>query len=116
MTDQTFDLNISLHKELREATEGEVLMFQKARTLWKKEKEAKEQPVFKPFDKVLVRCNKNCKWLPAFFVRDLGDEYAWRYKVLCIHSGKVADFAYCIPFDGHEDISCTSKDIENLPF
>lgn len=116
VTDEVFFLNISLHKELREATEGEILMFQKACTLWEKEKQAKEQPAFKPFDKVLVRCNKKYKWLPAFFVRDRGDEYAWRYKVLCIHSGKTADFAYCIPFEGHENIACTSYDIENLPF
>nr|DAO64736.1 MAG TPA: hypothetical protein [Caudoviricetes sp.] len=116
VTDEAFFLNISLHKELREATEGEILMFQKACTLWEKEKQAKEQPAFKPFDKVLVRCNKKYKWLPAFFVRDRGDEYAWRYKVLCIHSGKPADFAYCIPFEGHENIACTNYDIENLPF
>ena len=116
VTNETFFLNISLHKELREATEGEILMFQKACTLWEKEKQAKEQPAFKPFDKVLVRCNKKYKWLPAFFVRDRGDEYAWRYKVLCIHSGKPADFAYCIPFEGHENIACTNYDIENLPF
>lgn len=116
VTDEAFFLNISLHKELREATEGEILMFQKACTLWEKEKQAKEHPAFKPFDKVLVRCNKKYKWLPAFFVRDRGDEYAWRYKVLCIHSGKTADFAYCIPFEGHENIACTNYDIENLPF
>lgn len=116
VTDEAFFLNISLHKELREATEGEILMFQKACTLWEKEKQAKEQPAFKPFDKVLVRCNKKYKWLPAFFVRDRGDEYTWRYKVLCIHSGKPADFAYCIPFEGHENIACTNYDIENLPF
>lgn len=116
VTDEAFFLNISLHKELREATEGEILMFQKACTLWEKEKQAKEQPAFKPFDKVLVRCNKKYKWLPAFFVRNRGDEYAWRYKVLCIHSGKPADFAYCIPFEGHENIACTNYDIENLPF
>lgn len=59
VTDQTFDLCISVQKELREATEGEILMLQKARTLWEKEKKAKEQPPFKPFDKVLVRCGKN---------------------------------------------------------
>lgn len=116
VTNETFFLNISLHKELREATEGEILMFQKACTLWEKEKQAKEQPAFKPFDKVLVRCDKKYKWLPAFFVRDRGDEYPWRYKVLCIHSGKTADFAYCIPFEGHENIACTNYDIENLPF
>lgn len=116
VTDQAFDLRISINTELREATEGEACTFQEACTLWEKEKEAKEHPVFKPFDKVLVRCDKKYKWLPAFFVRDRGDEYAWRYKVLCIHSGKVADFAYCIPFEGHENIACTNYDIENLPF
>ena len=113
VTDQAFDLRISTHKELREATEGEAITFQEACTQWEKEE---GHPVFKPFDKVLVRCDKKYKWLPAFFVRDRGDEYAWRYKVLCIHSGKVADFAYCIPFEGHENISCTNYDIENLPF
>lgn len=117
VTDQAFDLDISLHEVLREATENEVELFNKHCAIWeKKEKEAKEQPAFKPFDKVLVRCNKKYKWLPAFFVRDRGDEYAWRYKVLCIHSGKPADFAYCIPFEGHENIACTNYDIENLPF
>lgn len=117
VTNETFFLNVSLHKELREATENEVELFNKHCAIWeKKEKEAKEQPAFKPFDKVLVRCNKKYKWLPAFFVRDRGDEYAWRYKVLCIHNGKPADFAYCIPFEGHENIACTNYDIENLPF
>ena len=117
VTDQAFDLDISLHEVLREATENEVELFNKHCAIWeKKEKEAKEQPAFKPFDKVLVRCNKKYKWLPAFFVRDRGDEYAWRYKVLCIHSGKPANFAYCIPFEGHENIACTNYDIENLPF
>lgn len=116
VTDQTFDLRISVQKELREATEGEILMLQKARDIWRKEKEAREHPDFKTFDKVLVRYGRGFKWLPAFFVRDRGEEYAWRYKVLCIHSGKVADFAYCIPFEGHENISCTNYDIENLPF
>ena len=117
VTNNNFYLRISIHNELREATEGEAITFQEACTLWeKKEKEAKEHLAFKPFDKVLVRCDKKYKWLPAFFVRDRGDEYAWRYKVLCIHSGKTADFAYCIPFEGHENIAFTNYDIENLPF
>lgn len=118
VTDQTFDLNISVNTELREATDDEYCTFRDAYYLWEKSKEKKseEQPAFKPFDKVLVRCDKKYKWLPAFFVRDRGDEYALRYKVLCIHSGKVADFAYCIPFEGHENIACTNYDIENLPF
>lgn len=116
VTDQTFDLCISVQKELREATEGEILMLQKARTLWEKEKKAKEQPPFKPFDKVLVRCGKKFKWLPAFFVRDRGESFTNRYNVLPIHSGKPADFTHCIPFEGHENIAFTSYDIENLPF
>lgn len=116
VTDQTFDLRISVNKELREATEGECCTFQEAYTLWEKEKEAKEQPGFKTFDKVLVRNRGDQKWLPAFFVRDRGEETGWRYNVLPIHSGKSADFISCIPFEGHENIAFTSYDIENLPF
>lgn len=118
VTDQAFDLRISVHDELREATEGEAVTFQEACTLWEKskEKKRKEQPPFKPFDKVLVRNGGKCKWIPAFFVRDRGEDFAWRYKVLPIHSGKVADFTSCIPFEGHENIAFTDYDIENLPF
>lgn len=116
VTDQTFDLCISVQKELREATEGEILMLQKARTLWEKEKKAKEQPPFKPFDKVLVRLGKEFKWLPAFFIRDRGESLTNRYNVLPLHTGKPADFTHCIPFEGHENIAFTSYDIENLPF
>ena len=117
VTDQALDLRISTHKELREATEGEAITFQEACTLWeKKEKEAREQPAFKPFDKVLVRCNKKFMWMPAFFVRDRGDEYTCRYKVLPLHSGHTEDFLSCIPFEGHENIAFTNYDIENLPF
>lgn len=116
VTDQTFDLRISVNKELREATENEVELFNKHYAIWKKEKEAKEQPDFKPFDKVLVRCGEKFKWLPAFFVRDRGDDFAFRYNVLPLHSGKAADFTSCIPFEGHENIAFTSYDIENLPF
>lgn len=116
VTDQTFDLRISVNKELREATENEVELFNKHYAIWKKEKEAKEQPVFKAFDKVLVRCGKKFKWLPAFFVRDRGDDFSARYNVLPLHSGKTADFTHCIPFEGHENIAFTSYDIENLPF
>ena len=116
VTDQAFDLRISVNTELREATENEVELFNKHYAIWKKEKEAKEQPVFKAFDKVLVRCGKKFKWLPAFFVRDRGDDFAARYNVLPLHSGKTADFTHCIPFEGHENIAFTSYDIENLPF
>lgn len=116
VTDQTFDLRISVNKELREATENEVELFNKHYAIWKKEKEARKQPVFKPFDKVLVRCGEKFKWLPAFFVRDRGDDFAARYNVLPLHSGKPADFFSCIPFEGHENIAFTSYDVEDLPF
>lgn len=119
VTDQTFDLRISVHDELREATESEYCTFKEAYTLWekkRKEKKGKEQPAFKVFDKVLVRLGKEFKWLPAFFIRDRGESFTNRYNVLPLHTGKPADFTSCIPFDGHENIAFTSYDIENLPF
>ena len=117
VTDQAFDLRISVHEELREATENEVELFNKHCAIWeKKEKEAMEQPAFKPFDKVLVRSRKKSNWVPAFFVRDRGENYASRYTALPIHSGIGADFAHCIPYEGNENIAFTDYDIENLPF
>lgn len=116
VTDQTFDLRISVNKELREATENEVELFNKHYAIWKKEKEAKEQPAFKTFDKVLVRDEEECEWIPALFVRDRGEGANFRYEVLSIKSGKPADFTHCIPFEGHENIAFTRYDIEDLPF
>lgn len=113
VTDQAFDLSISVHNELREATENEAITFQEASTLWEK---SKEQPCFKPFDKVLVRSRKKSNWIPAFFVRDRGEKFAARYTALPIHIGTAADFTQCIPFEGNENISFTDYDIENLPF
>lgn len=117
VTDQTFDLNTSLHKELREATENEVELFNKHYAIWKKkEKKAMAQQDFKPFDKVLVRSGREFNWYPALFVRDRGENYAKRYIALPIHIGTAADFTSCIPFEGHENIAFTDYDIENLPF
>lgn len=117
VTDQAFDLDISLHEVLREATELEVELFNKHCAIWeKKEKEAMEQPAFKTFDKVLVRCGKGFKWLPAFFVRDRGEDFAARYNVLPLHSGKTADFTSCIPYEGHENFAFTDYDFVDLPF
>lgn len=119
VTDQAFDLRISVHEELREATEGEAITFHAACSLWeekRKEKKSKEQPCFKTFDKVLVRSRKKCNWIPALFVRDRGENYASRYTVLPIHSGIAADFTSCIPYEGNENIIFTDHDIENLPF
>lgn len=112
VTDQAFDLRISVHEELREATEDEAITFKEAYNQWveeeKKAMKAKEQSPFKPFDKVLVRNGERYKWLPAFFVRDRGESFAWRYKVLPIHCGKVADFASCIQYEGNEHLAFTS--------
>ena len=113
VTDQAFDLRISVHEELREATENEIELFEKHYSIW--EKGAKEQPDFKPFDKVLVRNEERSKWQPAFFVRDLGEEVIFRFKVLPIQSGRVVTVSHCIPFEGNENIAFTDYD-ENLPF
>lgn len=115
VTDQAFDLRISVNTELREATENEVELFNKHYAIWKKEKEAKEQPAFKVFDKVLVRNGKRFKWQPAFFVRDRGEEAIYRYKVLLIEKGKVGDFTSCIPYEGNENIAFADYNSEDLP-
>ncbi len=113
VTDQAFDLRISVHEELREATEDEAITFQEASTLWEK---SKEQPCFKPFDKVLVRSRKKSNWIPAFFVRDRGEKFAARYTALPIHIGTAADFTQCIPYEGHENFAFTDYDFVDLPF
>lgn len=112
VTDQAFDLRISVHDELREATEDEVELFNKHYSIWK---EAKEQPAFKPFDKVLVRNGDNNPWLPAFFIRYF-EEYAARFNALPIHSGKARFFTSCIPFEGNEHLAFTDKDFKDLTF
>lgn len=116
VTDQTFDLRISVNKELREATENEVELFNKHYDIWKNGKEEKEQPAFKTFDKVLVRDGREYEWLPALFVRDRGEGANYRYKVLSLRSGKPAEFACCIPYEGNENIIFTDHNIDNLPF
>lgn len=116
VTGQAFDLRISVNRELREATELEAELFNKHYAIWKKEKEAEEQPAFKTFDKVLVRDEEECEWIPALFVRDRGEGVNFRYEVLSVKSGKPSGFVCCIPFEGHENIAFTSYDIEDLPF
>ena len=108
VTDQAFDLRISVNTELREATENEVELFNKHYAIWKKEKEAKEQPAFKPFDKVLVRDGEKFKWLPAFFVRLRGEGFERRCNVLMLLNGTIGNFTDCIPFEGNEHLIFTS--------
>lgn len=109
VTDQAFDLRISVHEELREATEDEAITFKEAYTqFFGKKTECEEQPPFKPFDKVLVRCGEGYNWHPAFFVSDRGEGANYRYKVFSIQNGRVADFSICIPYEGNEHLAFTS--------
>lgn len=108
VTDQALDLRISIHKELREATEGEAILFQNAYTLWRKNK---ERLSFKPFDKVLVRNLDEQKWRPAIFVQTRIGESPYRYNALLLSTGHVGDFIHCIKYDGSEELAFT-----NAPF
>lgn len=100
VADQAFDLRISVHEELRKATEGEAITFQKAYIIWEK---SKKQPAFKPFDKVLVRDSESDKWRANLFGYIDKDEY---YH--CVY----ANWAYCIPYTGNESLLGTTKDVE----
>lgn len=117
VVDQTFDLRISVNKELREATEGEYCTFKEAYTLWeKKPKKPMDKPAFKTFDKVLVRDEEENEWIPALFVRDREEGTNFRYEVLSIKSGKPSGFACCILYEGHENFAFTDYDFVDLPF
>ena len=105
ITDQAFDLRISVNKDLREATEDEVSLFQEAYTLWKK---SKEQPSFKPFDKVLVRNSDVYKWRPAIFVQTRIGDSPYKYNALLLATGYVGDFTQCIPYEGNEKMAFTT--------
>lgn len=119
VTDQAFDLRISVHEELREATELEVELFNKHCALWeKKQKEAKEQPVFKTFDKVLVRDSDAEEWEPAIFIRmsKRRTKKELPYQVFHLLNGTICEMAHCIPFEENGNIAFTDYDIEDLPF
>lgn len=100
VADQAFDLRISIHEELREATEGEAITFHEAYTIWEK---SKKQSAFKPFDKVLVRDSESDKWRANLFGYIDKDKY---YH--CVY----ANWAYCIPYIGNESLLGTTKDVE----
>ena len=100
VANQAFDLRISIHEELREATEGEAITFHEAYTIWEK---SKKQSAFKPFDKVLVRDSESDKWRANLFGYIDKDGY---YH--CVY----ANWAYCIPYIGNESLLGTTKDVE----
>lgn len=108
VTDQAFDLRISVHEELREATENEVELFNKHYSIWmEKEKEAKEQPVFKTFDKVLVRDSDAEEWEPAIFIRMSKEEEKKElpYQVFDLYYSFSCETAQCIPYEGNEHLA-----------
>lgn len=105
VTDQAFDLRISVNKDLREATEDESSLFQEAYTLWKK---SKEHPSFKTFDKVLVRNQDEHKWRPAIFVQTRIGDSPYMYKALLLPTGQVGDFVQCIKYEGNEKMAFTA--------
>ena len=117
VTDQDFDLRISVHEELREATESETTVFQKAYTQWlekeKKAMRAKEQPVFKTFDKVLVRDSDAEGWEPAIFIRMSKEEEKKElpYQVFNLYYCFSCETAQCIPYEGNEHLAFTNKDL-----
>lgn len=110
VTDQAFDLRISVHEELREAAELEVELFNKHCALWeKKQKEAKEHPVFKTFDKVLVRDSDAEEWEPAIFIRMSIRRRRTRkeipYQVFHLLNGSICEMAQCTPYEDKEHLA-----------
>lgn len=62
---------------------------------------------FLPFDKVLVRDNKDNIWYTAIFVYYvIGADYP--YKALNIWNGEVHYYRYCIPYAGNEHLAGTN--------
>ena len=61
----------------------------------------------KPFDKVLVRDEKDEIWEPAFFFRYLSQFSGYNYQTV---GGEWR--VYCIPYIGNESLLGTSKDME----
>lgn len=95
VTDQTFDLRISVNKELREATENEVELFNKHYDIWKN---GKEQPCFKTFDKVLVRDTKDEYWRPAFFA-SFDEHSITGYSYGLVGDPEGVFCKHCIPYN-----------------
>ena len=103
VTDQAFNLRISIHEELREATEGEAITFQEAYAIWEK---SKKQPAFKPFDKVLCRDDIGKEWHIDLFESVLTDNSEYNYKCM------VNVWKICVPYEGNELLLGTTKDVE----
>lgn len=108
-TDQAFDLHISIHPELRPATEEECEHFKNAMGRWAN---SKKEHKFKTFDEVLVRKRDSDGWLPALYCRKDGVVH----RVFVITLGIVGNFANCTQYKGHEHLAYTNNPETDLPF
>lgn len=63
----------------------------------------KPEHQFKPFDKVLVRDDKNRKWIASIFSNMWGDEFP-DYPYQCIGD----TWRFCIPYEGNEHLLGTT--------
>ena len=70
----------------------------------KPEPEPKPAPVFKPFDRVLVRDSDTDRWRIGFFDYDGGD-VNYRFNVIGRTNSK---YRYCIPYEGNEELLGTT--------
>lgn len=99
------DRNIRLAIDVEKETLFEALA--RKGKYWNAEKKVvediKKEYQFKPFEKVLVRDNRNEAWRAAFF------SYINEYKRYVTTS---MAWKYCIPYEGNEHLLGTTKDVE----
>ena len=101
--------------ELRIATEAEKQQLfsalEKEGKAWDSDKKAivdlKSKVELKPFDKVLVRDEKDEIWEPAFFFRNLSQFNGYNYQTV---GGEWR--VYCVPYIGNESLLGTTKDVD----
>lgn len=98
------DRNIRLAIDVEKETLFEALA--RKGKYWNAEKKVvediKKEHQFKPFEKVLVRDNRNEAWRAAFF------SYINEYKRYVTTS---MAWKYCIPYEGNESLLGTTKDV-----
>ena len=100
------------NRELRLATEEEKLQLFDALAKKGKQWDAKKKMIvdlkqkveLKPFDKVLVRDDKEDQWSANIFSYQVRDMYH------CLGEGY---WRYCIPYEGNEHLLGTTKDVED---
>ena len=104
--------NTKVHYSLRLATDSEKQQLfdalSKKGKRWDAEKkkivDLKQKVELKPFDKVLVRDDKEDQWSANIFSYQVRDMYH------CLGEGY---WRYCIPYEGNEHLLGTTKDVED---